>query len=54
MMARKSQKRFTSRESLAQFGQGVWGITGCLIVIGFLAIVIAILSGWAHITPSGR
>jgi hypothetical protein len=39
---------------MSQFGQGVWGITGCLIAIGFLVIVIAILAGWTHIAPSGR
>jgi hypothetical protein len=36
---------------MAQFGQGVWAITGCLIVVGLLFMVIALLAGLVHIAP---
>jgi hypothetical protein len=27
-------------------GQGVWAITGCLIVVGFAIMLLALLAGW--------
>jgi hypothetical protein len=31
---------------MANFGQGVWAITGCFIVVGFVIMLVALLAGW--------